>query len=195
MNEQDSPATTEELTRRRWFLRLGEMAALAGFSGLVPEIAAGLLGSEQQPAGLPPGLHTPSSPHLIQALTTHANPPGTEAQVNASSFRPSAASAMARWESNVGCSFGSRRSSEKCCRAATNAAPIPVAPPEMKMARPARSGLRARSSLHSANAFLRCGTLYDIDVAPSQSWAPRTESRHGHACQCVQALPNNWHQK
>ena len=88
MNEQDSPATTEELTRRRWFLRLGEMAALAGFSGLVPEIAAGLLGSEQQPAGLPPGLHTPSSPHLIQALTTHANPPGTEAQVNASSFRP-----------------------------------------------------------------------------------------------------------
>src|SRR5437867_10143257 len=64
------------------------MAALAGFSGLVPEIADGLLGSAQQPAGLPPGLHTTSSPHLIQALTTHANPPGTEAQVNASSLRP-----------------------------------------------------------------------------------------------------------
>jgi hypothetical protein len=88
VNEQDSPATTEELTRRLWFLRLGEMAALAGISGLVPEIAAGLLDSEHEPAGLPPGLHTPSSPHLIQALTTHANPPGTEAQVNASSFRP-----------------------------------------------------------------------------------------------------------
>jgi hypothetical protein len=88
VNEQESPATTEELTRRRWFLRLGEMAALAGFSGLVPEIAAGLLGSEQQPAGLPPGLHTPSSPHLIQALTAHASPPGTEAQANASPFQP-----------------------------------------------------------------------------------------------------------
>jgi Gluconate 2-dehydrogenase subunit 3 len=89
VTEQDPAATAEELTRRRWFLRLGEMAALAGISGLVPEIAAGLLCAEQEQAELPLGLHVASAPHLMQALSAHS--PGSEgdhAQPGSSPFQP-----------------------------------------------------------------------------------------------------------
>jgi len=88
VNNPEQPESTEELTRRAWLLRLGEMAALAGFSGVVPEIAPGLLNCGQEPAVLPLGLHTPSGSHLRHALTAHATPPGSEGQVNPSLFHP-----------------------------------------------------------------------------------------------------------
>jgi hypothetical protein len=65
---KDPEPTGEELTRRRWFLRFGEIAALAGISGWLPETAAGLPGSGKEPVVLPLGLHTPSAPHLMHAL-------------------------------------------------------------------------------------------------------------------------------
>ena len=71
-----------ELTRREWLLRLGEITALAGVAGLVPELASTLAAEQEQAAAaLPPGLYTPSPSHLIQALSAqgaHAIPPGSE---------------------------------------------------------------------------------------------------------------------
>jgi len=82
VSEQSLVAMTEELTRRRWLLRLGKIATLAGFSGLLPEIATGLLSGEQSQADLPPGLYLPSTQHLVHALRTgdqtYAPPPGSE---------------------------------------------------------------------------------------------------------------------
>lgn len=81
-NEQRPEATSDEITRRQWILRLGEAAVLAGFSGLAPEIAAALLSGEAQYAELPPGLYLPSADALVHALRgAHrqlAHPPGTE---------------------------------------------------------------------------------------------------------------------
>jgi hypothetical protein len=79
VSQQDLP-TREELTRRRWFLQLGEMAALAGISGWLPETTVSLLGSGKESAPFPLGLHTPSAPHLMHALAVHMTPPvsGTE---------------------------------------------------------------------------------------------------------------------
>ena len=37
MSEQNGFECTDEISRRRWVLRLGEMVFLAGVSGLVPE--------------------------------------------------------------------------------------------------------------------------------------------------------------
>lgn len=67
-DEQRPEATADDITRRQWILRLGEAVALAGFSGLAPEIAAGLLSSETQYADLPPGLYLPSTDTLVHAL-------------------------------------------------------------------------------------------------------------------------------
>ena len=81
--EQDEPVAGKaapELTRREWLLRLGEITALAGVAGLVPEMATTLAGAEQQVA-LPPGLYEPSPKHLIHALSGQgaaAIPPGSE---------------------------------------------------------------------------------------------------------------------
>lgn len=84
MND-DKPApdkTPDGLTRREWLLRLGEITALAGVAGLVPEMATTLAGAEQQTAAaLPPGLYAPSPQHLIHALSGQgvgAIPPGSE---------------------------------------------------------------------------------------------------------------------
>src|SRR3954462_10588983 len=68
MKTPDPMVTTTEITRRQWLLRLGEMAALAGISGLVPESAACALGSEEQYASLPPGLYEPSAENLVHVL-------------------------------------------------------------------------------------------------------------------------------
>lgn len=83
--KQDEPATEKaapELTRREWLLRLGEITALAGVAGLVPEMATTLAGAEPQAAlALPPGLYAPSPQHLIHALSGQgaaAIPPGSE---------------------------------------------------------------------------------------------------------------------
>jgi hypothetical protein len=83
--KQDEPVTEKEaaeLTRREWLLRLGEITALAGVAGLVPEMATTLAGAEQQVAvALPPGLYEPSPKHLIHALSGQGAaviPPGSE---------------------------------------------------------------------------------------------------------------------
>jgi hypothetical protein len=82
----------DEVTRRQWLLRLGEMVMLAGVSGLIPESA---LLSAQENAGLPPGLYVPSAGYLVHALGSghHAfTPPvGSETdytQPAASPFHP-----------------------------------------------------------------------------------------------------------
>ena len=80
---EDPVPTREELTRRRWFLQLGEMAALAGISGWLPETAASLVGSGKESADLPLGLHTPSAPHLMHALAATSL-----ANATAPSFHP-----------------------------------------------------------------------------------------------------------
>jgi Gluconate 2-dehydrogenase subunit 3 len=67
-----SPAD-DDLSRRQWLLRLGEMVVLAGVSGLVPESASALLRAAQdmaQAAALPPGLYDPSPEHLVHALSS-----------------------------------------------------------------------------------------------------------------------------
>lgn len=56
-----------DLTRRQWLLFLGGFATVAGFSGVVPELAAALSGA--QGPTLPPGLYYPSHDHLFHALS------------------------------------------------------------------------------------------------------------------------------
>jgi Gluconate 2-dehydrogenase subunit 3 len=64
--------SADDLTRRQWILQLGEFMALAGVSGLVPEMGA----SPAQQAGeakamaLPPGLYGSSPDHLMHALSS-----------------------------------------------------------------------------------------------------------------------------
>jgi len=90
MSEEQQPTRTasspaDDLSRRQWLLRLGEMVVLAGVSGLVPESAAALLGAGQDTssavAALPPGLYNASSEHLVHALSSGSKwspPPGSE---------------------------------------------------------------------------------------------------------------------
>lgn len=72
----------DELTRRQWLLRLGEITALAGVAGLAPELATTLAAAEEQAAAtLPLGLYEASPQHLIHALAAQgapAIPPGSE---------------------------------------------------------------------------------------------------------------------
>jgi hypothetical protein len=86
---------TNEVTRRQWLLRLGEMGVLAGISGLVPEISADLFSAAEEHAELPPGLYLPSADDLVHALASahkhSAPPPGSETdyvQPGSSSFEP-----------------------------------------------------------------------------------------------------------
>lgn len=66
----DAPDFSNAISRRQWLLRLGEMMALAGVSGMVPDTATSLLAFGQQSAQLPPGLYLPSSDHLVHALSS-----------------------------------------------------------------------------------------------------------------------------
>jgi len=72
----------DELTRRAWLLRLGEITALAGVAGIVPDVAAAMTSAVQDAAaGLPPGLYEPSVAHLSHVLGTRDAPlipPGAE---------------------------------------------------------------------------------------------------------------------
>ncbi|HTS07290.1 MAG TPA: gluconate 2-dehydrogenase subunit 3 family protein [Candidatus Eisenbacteria bacterium] len=74
--------THDDLTRRQWILRLGELVALAGVSGVVPEFATLVAGQEPATTGLPPGLYEPSQDHLVHALSSAGKnwtpPPGSE---------------------------------------------------------------------------------------------------------------------
>jgi len=81
------PNSANDLTRRQWILRLGEFVALAGVSGLVPEVAASLAAQQAGQASsfaLPPGLYEPSQDHLVHALSSGgrdwAPPPGSETE-------------------------------------------------------------------------------------------------------------------
>jgi hypothetical protein len=67
-NEERDSTRADELTRRRWILRLGEFVALAGVSGFVPELAA-LAAQQAKITALPPGLYEPSQDHLVHALS------------------------------------------------------------------------------------------------------------------------------
>ena len=98
MSEQ-YPDPIDDLSRRQWLLRLGELVALAGVSGLVPESAAALLSARQDAessaTALPPGLYDPSQEHLVHALSSGgakwSPPPGSEtdyAQPSQLSFQP-----------------------------------------------------------------------------------------------------------
>jgi Gluconate 2-dehydrogenase subunit 3 len=83
----------EEVTRRQWMLILGRLAAIAGFSGIVPELAAALPGVEGPGTrALPPGLYYPSQDHLSHALgdlgTVRTIPPGSETEYVKASSRP-----------------------------------------------------------------------------------------------------------
>ncbi len=103
MSEDHQPKSNssqaDELSRRQWLLRLGEMVVLAGVSGLVPESAAALLGAGQggspAAAALPPGLYDASPEHLVHALSSGSKkwspPPGSEmdyVQPNSLPFQP-----------------------------------------------------------------------------------------------------------
>ena len=80
-DSKDNPP--DDLTRREWVLRLGEMAALVGVSGLVPNVEAlqglphparfsqgGSPNASTTQIKLPPGLYGPSEEHLVHALAT-----------------------------------------------------------------------------------------------------------------------------
>jgi hypothetical protein len=75
------------LTRRQWFMRLGETAILVGFRGMVGEGLTGMVlatppAEEVVPPSPPPGLYEPSEDHMTHALTAddrfHPIPPGSE---------------------------------------------------------------------------------------------------------------------
>lgn len=96
MSEPKPPEARDEFTRRQWLLILGRLAAIAGFSGVVPELAGALPATEEQETtALPAGLYHPSQEHLSHALgelgSMHTVPPGSETdyvQPSSSPFHP-----------------------------------------------------------------------------------------------------------
>ena len=88
--------TPSGLTRRQWLLRLGEAAALAGFSGMSPEDLRAVSVARSAPAdqqavtssasgvALPPGLYDASADHLTHVLMREQRfvtpPPGSETE-------------------------------------------------------------------------------------------------------------------
>ena len=83
----DFENNNDAVTRRQWILRLGEMAVLAGISGLVPEAA--FVQAQQENANLPLGLYAPSSDDLVHALSS-AHPLHPPAESETDYARPSA---------------------------------------------------------------------------------------------------------
>jgi hypothetical protein len=78
--------SADDLTRRQWILQLGEFVALAGVSGLVPEMGTSLAEQAEVTTAmaLPPGLYSSSQDHLTHALSSGGknwNPPeGSETE-------------------------------------------------------------------------------------------------------------------
>lgn len=74
----------DELNRRQWILRLGELVALAGVSGVLPEVAVFAQERGIDITGLPPGLYEASQDHLVHALSSGGKkwspPPGSETE-------------------------------------------------------------------------------------------------------------------
>jgi gluconate 2-dehydrogenase subunit 3-like protein len=74
-NRRAPGGVDDDLTRRAWLLRLGELTALAGVAGLAPDLAAAMaLAPQTSAAGLPPGLYEPSAAHLGHVLATRGAP-------------------------------------------------------------------------------------------------------------------------
>jgi len=82
---------SNNLSRRQWLLRLGEMVALVGVSGIVPDPEALLRlphptrsseggNTASSAIQLPPGLYDPSEVHLVHALAAakFTPPPGSQ---------------------------------------------------------------------------------------------------------------------
>jgi hypothetical protein len=97
MNDEKDSQPTDETTRRQWLLRLGEVVALAGFSGIVPEPFAIALANRWQDGpgssvNLPPGLYEASAGHLVHALQSanklYAAPVGSETEYATSAPDP-----------------------------------------------------------------------------------------------------------
>ena len=96
MSEFKQTEASVDLTRREWLLKLSQLVAVAGFSGVVPELAPALPDAEgQETRALPPGLYYPSPQHLSHALgdlgSRHSIPPGSETdyrEPSSSPFRP-----------------------------------------------------------------------------------------------------------
>lgn len=84
MKTPDATDLITEITRRQWLLRLGEMAVLAGVSGIVPETPTFLFAAEPERSALPPGLYLPSADDLVHALSSGhhltAPPAGSETE-------------------------------------------------------------------------------------------------------------------
>jgi hypothetical protein len=78
-NKREPDDSDDELTRRAWLRRLGEITALAG---LAPDLAAAMTRTAQHAAAdLPPGLFDPSAEHLTHVLAARdapVVPPGAE---------------------------------------------------------------------------------------------------------------------
>ncbi len=66
----------DDLTRRAWLLRLGEVAALAGVAGVVPDLSEATTRTvaDSAAAGLPPGVFDPSVEHLTHVLAAREAP-------------------------------------------------------------------------------------------------------------------------
>jgi hypothetical protein len=100
MSEDRPKPIDDAVTRRQWILRLGKAVALLGFSGVAPEVAAGLLRDDllyddASQSELPPGLYLPSADSLVHALAgghkLFTPPPGSETdyvQPNSEPFQP-----------------------------------------------------------------------------------------------------------
>jgi hypothetical protein len=74
-NRRAEDDSDDDLTRRAWLLRLGELTALAGVAGLVPDLTAAMTQAVQDAAaGLPPGLYEPSVEHLTHVLAARQGP-------------------------------------------------------------------------------------------------------------------------
>jgi hypothetical protein len=72
-NRKSKIENLKSLGRREWLLRLGETAALMGFSGAVREArldASSAAASPPATSQLPPGLYEPSNDHLAHALSS-----------------------------------------------------------------------------------------------------------------------------
>lgn len=86
------PPEADDFTRRQWILRLGEFVALAGISGLVPDVTAVARDQAEQPHAntLPPGLYDTSQEHLVQALSSAGGkwtpPSGSETEYASALF-------------------------------------------------------------------------------------------------------------
>ena len=94
MSEFKPTEESNEVTRREWLMILGRVAAIAGFSGVAPELVALTTGGHHSTA-LPPGLYYASQEHLSQAFgdfgRMHAIPPGSETEYagpTTAHFRP-----------------------------------------------------------------------------------------------------------